>query len=99
FIVDNPNAWRQAIDSEPFKRNFELSGESLKRPPRGYPADHPLIDDLKRKDFIALMSFDESMIRSPEFIGFVAKHYRQADLFMHYLCDAVQVNYRVEPTE
>ena len=99
FIIDNPNAWRQALDDGPFKRNFALEGTSLKRPPRGYPADHPLIDDLKRKDFIALMPFDEAMIQDKGFVEFVAKHYQQADLFMHYLCDAVQVNYRIELNE
>ena len=31
---------------------FALDGGSLKRPPRGFPADHPCIEDLKRTDFI-----------------------------------------------
>jgi uncharacterized protein (TIGR02453 family) len=93
FIIDNPNAWRQALAQRSFKSGYELVGESLKRPPRGYPADHELLEDLKRKDFIALMPFDEAAIEERKFIDFVAKGYRQADQFMHYLCDAVEVNY------
>ena len=96
FIVDNPNAWKQALAYRPFKSNFELVGESLKRPPRGYPAEHELVEDLKRKDFIALMPFDEALIYDKKFPDFVVKSYKQADLFMHYLCDAVEVNYRIE---
>ncbi|NOR51878.1 MAG: TIGR02453 family protein [Gammaproteobacteria bacterium] len=99
FIIDNPNAWQQALAYLPFKSNFELVGASLKRPPRGYPADHALLEDLKRKDFIALMPFDEVMIEYSMFVDFVVKHYRQADQFMHYLCDAVQVNYKIEPND
>jgi uncharacterized protein (DUF2461 family) len=44
--------WKKA------KRGLELGGDSLTRPPRRYPAHHPLIEDLKRKDFVA--SFDLS---------------------------------------
>jgi uncharacterized protein (TIGR02453 family) len=51
-IFSQPEEWKKA------KRGLELGGDSLTRPPRGYPANHPLIDDLKRKDFVA--SFDLS---------------------------------------
>jgi hypothetical protein len=36
--------------------------DSLSRPPRGYAADHPAIDDIRRKDFIGLapLSFAEA---------------------------------------
>jgi len=51
-IYSQPEEWKKA------KRGLELGGDSLTRPPRGYPANHPLIEDLKRKDFVA--SFDLS---------------------------------------
>jgi uncharacterized protein (TIGR02453 family) len=51
-IFSQPEEWKKA------KRGLELGGDSLMRPPRGYPANHPLIEDLKRKDFVA--SFDLS---------------------------------------
>ena len=35
---------------------FELTGLSLKRPPRGFDPNHPMIEDLKRKDFVAITS-------------------------------------------
>jgi len=34
------------------ERGLRLGGDTLS-PARGYSTDHPLIDDLKRKDFIA----------------------------------------------
>ena len=43
FMVDNPSGWKAATQSAAFKRKFELTGESLVRPPRGYPADHEVV--------------------------------------------------------
>ena len=94
FIMDNPSAWKDANAYKPFAKNFEIVGESLKRPPRGFPADHELIEDLKRKDFIALKAFDETRINKKQFVKFVIDSYKQADPYMHYLCDAVDVQYR-----
>ncbi len=94
FILDNPSSWKDSRQYPPFKKNFEMAGESLKRPPRGIPADHELIEDIKRKDFIALKSFDAKKINEKKFIQFVLSSFDQADPFMHYLCDAVEVQYR-----
>src|SRR5512146_3090829 len=50
-IVARSEAWKKAV------RGLELEGDALRRLPRGYPADHPLVEDLKRKDFIASVEF------------------------------------------
>lgn len=93
FIADNPNAWKQATRSRGFVRDFELVGDSLKRPPRGYAADHELIDDLKRKDFIACMNFADGEITQPGFVKFVARAFKRTDALMGYLCMAVDAQY------
>ena len=48
------DAWTRVTTARDFTETFELEGDSLKRPPRGYEADHPLVEDLKRKDFVAV---------------------------------------------
>ena len=93
FIIDNPSAWKKAKNHKPFQSNFQLEGDALKRAPRGYPLDHPLIEDLKRKDFIAVAPFDEAEIGKTGFCRFVAKHFTQADPFMSYLCMALDAQY------
>lgn len=93
FIVDNPASWKKAKAHGPFKRNFELVGDALKRPPRGYPADHELLEDLKRKDFIALKPFVAEEICSPKFIKQVVTGFKQAGPLMLYLCTALEVQY------
>lgn len=93
FIVDNPAAWQRAINAKAFQAGFQLEGDRLKRPPRGFPVDHPLIEDLKRKDFIAGHSFDEAKIEDPDFSAWVGKRFGESDAFMRYLCAAVEVDY------
>ena len=55
--------WRKA------KRGLELGGDTLSRPPRGYCADHPLIEDLKRKDFVASVDLKDSQVCGPRFMS------------------------------
>ncbi len=93
FIADNPAAWQAALAHPPLRRDFTLAGETLTRPPRGYAADHPLIEDLKRKDFIALKAFDPARIHSPRFTDFVARGFSDATPLMRYLCAAVEVSF------
>jgi len=50
------------------RRKVELEGDSLKRPPRGFDPQHPFIEDLKRKDFVASVALTEARICSPKFL-------------------------------
>lgn len=93
FMDDNPAAWRRALEATSFGDHFALAGESLKRPPRGFSADHPLIDDLKRKDFIALKPIEAESIRQSNLVERTLHDYRRSDHFMRYLCSAIGVNY------
>ena len=51
------------------KSKLSIEGGSLKRPPRGFAADHPLIDDLKRTDFVTSVRLKESDLTSPNFLA------------------------------
>lgn len=85
--------WQTTINDKSFKKHFELSGDSLIRPPRGYDKDHPLIEELKRKDFIAISRIDEKDVLSAKFKKQVLDRYRIADDFMYYLCQALELQY------
>ena len=93
FIVDNPNAWREATQSRSFKRNWALVGATLTRQPRGFDADHPLMVDLKRKDFIACMNFDDAEINKRNFVSFVIRHFKTTVPLVSYLCMAVEAEF------
>ena len=62
FILDNPGAWKAAVHAPAFRRRFDMDGESLVRTPRGFPADHELVEDLKRKNFVALQALDDATV-------------------------------------
>ncbi|MGE0485554.1 MAG: DUF2461 domain-containing protein [Gammaproteobacteria bacterium] len=93
FIADNPNAWKQATRAAAFRKRWELVGDALVRPPRGFDPEHELIADLKRKDFIACMNFDEAEIEKPKFAAFVARHFKDMVPLVSYLCMAVEVEF------
>lgn len=92
-IAEEPERWFAVCDDSGFAANWTLSGESLTRPPRGYPADHAAIEDLKRKDFIAIatLSADEVIAENlPELAG---ARFATATPFMKFLCSALAVDY------
>jgi uncharacterized protein (DUF2461 family) len=66
FIADNPGAWQAAVHSPAFRRRFTLVGEQLQRPPRGFPPDHPLIEDLKRQSFVGTIALVRRRGAGPE---------------------------------
>ena len=74
-----------------FKRNFDLGGESLSRPPRGFDKDHELIDDIKRKSFIAVRNLEVDDCLSPQFQKKVETTFLAGTPFMQFLCKAVGV--------
>jgi len=92
-IADAPHAWRRARDARDFAAHFELAGEQLKRMPRGYSADHPAADDLRRKDFIARTAFEIGEITEPAFLDLVLVRFWAAKPLMRFLCSALDLKF------
>jgi len=90
-IDEQPKEWLKVSRSKPFASVFELSGDALSNPPRGYRKDHPLIDDLKRKDFIAIMALDERHVVTNALKTDVARSFKAAVPFMRFLCRALEI--------
>ncbi len=68
-------------------------GDSLKRPPRGHDPHHPLIEDLKRKDFMAITSFREEDACKVDFLHRFMTIARNGGNFVKFLSNAVGVPY------
>ena len=92
-IVEDPDAWLAACDDRDFRQRFELSGDSLKRAPRGYPPEHPCLEDLKRKDFIAVTEFAFDAAADAGFADRVGADFAAARPFMSFLCTALQLRF------
>ncbi|HET7562199.1 MAG TPA: DUF2461 domain-containing protein [Rhodanobacteraceae bacterium] len=93
FIVDNPAAWKRAAHSRAFREHYEFWGESLKRAPQGFPVDHPLLEDLKRKSYAAGVGFDDALACSPKLFGFAVDHFKRLAPLVDYLCAAQNLEF------
>jgi uncharacterized protein (TIGR02453 family) len=58
-IAEHPEQWKKAA------LKLQLEGESLTRAPKGFAPDHPLIDDLKRKDYVTSLALTEEEVCAP----------------------------------
>ncbi len=82
-IAKNGKAWIAA------KGKMQLHGEALKRPPKGFDDEHPLIADLKRKDFIVKFPFTDAQVTAPAFKKTLLAAAVKANPFSKFLAKAL----------
>ncbi|HEY2344935.1 MAG TPA: DUF2461 domain-containing protein [Xanthomonadaceae bacterium] len=93
FIVENPESWKKAAHSPSFRKKYALHDESLARAPRGYPADHELIADLKRKNYVAMATLDDATMTGPRLLKAVSDGLRGCAPLIDYLCAALDLEF------
>ena len=91
-IDENPNAYKKAL-AQIRAAGFEMEGSSLIRPPKGYDKTHPMLDELKRKDFIAIKPIEATQLQDKDFVSWCAKEFEQTQKLMAYLCFALDLDY------
>jgi len=91
-IAERPEAWFEARDAV-LGAGFAFEGESLMRPPRGYDPEHPAIEDLKRKDFIAVRYLAEDVACRPDFLQVFLAACTEAAPLMRFLTGAIGVRW------
>jgi uncharacterized protein (TIGR02453 family) len=88
-IVDAPEAWLAVRDDADFRVDWGLGGDSLKRPPRGFAKDHPLIEDIRRKDHIAACDLEVGEIFGPAAVDRIAERFARTSPYVRFLCEAL----------
>jgi len=88
-IDEDPRGWKRVRDARRFRAVWELSGESLRRPPRGFDPDHPFVEDVKRKDHIALAPLTERDVVRSDLVEHVAERFSRARDYLAWLASAV----------
>ena len=88
---DQPG-WLAAKEAA-YGQSLRLTGDSLKRPPKGYDGDHPLIEDLKRKDFILSASVGDKELVRDGFSDRLADIWSGATPLMCLLTEAVGLKF------
>lgn len=89
-ITENPMMWVEARDAV-LGAGWELEGDALKRTPRGYDAEHPVADDLRRKDFIAVRRLSEQDVLQAGFLQRYSVLCRQPVQLMKFLTSALEL--------
>ncbi len=88
-ILEDPGGWLRTTGEAPFAPHLVLEGDSLAKAPRGVDPNHPLIADLRRKDFIGVAHLREEEVTSPGFLRTFVGLCQAGAPFMAYLCRAV----------
>lgn len=93
YMLGNPASWKKATRSAAFRKQMELGGDVLSRPPRGYDPAHELIGDLKRKDFVASARIPDADIASQVLQARVLGIFRATAPMMDWLCGALDLEF------
>lgn len=89
-IRDRPEAWSRIISSAPFTEGgWSQHDLKLKRPPKGFAKDDPLIEEIKRKSFIATTELDAELVESPALCDTVAEQCASVRDYPAFVCAAL----------
>lgn len=91
FIVDKPKRFRGAVEDPKMLAEWRLGGDTLKRAPRGFDPEHPLVDHLKKKGHMLLADLKPKDVAGPEAVETLGARMRLGRRFMKVLCDALEV--------
>ena len=87
-IVDDSAAWRALRKSK-----LPIEGGSLKRPPRGFAADHPRIDDIKRTDYVTSVRFSDAELCDAKFAAGFASACRRMSPMVRFAAESLRLSY------
>jgi uncharacterized protein (TIGR02453 family) len=87
----DPDGFLAILNHKDFKTYFgAMEGEQLKRPPQGYAADHPHVDLLKHKSFLAMHKLADKQVTDAGFLKHALSVCKALKPFDDYLNKAVQ---------
>ncbi len=89
-IDERPEAWRRARRAVE-RAGWRLDGGALRRMPRGWPADHPDAEDLKRTDLVVTFDLTEAEACEPGFAARFIELCRGATPLLAFACEALGI--------
>ncbi len=73
------------LKSSSFKKEFQIEGSTLTRPPKGYLQDEPYIELLKYKTIVARHQLNDKIVTGPNFTGECIKLFQVYKPFRDFL--------------
>ncbi len=90
-IAHDAGPFRTILKAPAFKKYFEtMEGEQLKTTPRDFPADHPEIELLRYKSFLATHKCADAQVIQSGFLEHATETFRALYPFNHYLNEAFE---------
>jgi uncharacterized protein (TIGR02453 family) len=83
-LAENPKLWAAVR-----RTGLSIEGESLTRPPKGFDASHPFIEDLKKKQLYTLVEFSEAEATSADFLDRYAASCERVAPLIEFLTKAL----------
>ena len=93
-IEVDASEFREILDDKNFQYYFgnSFKGDELKTAPRGFDKEHPDVDLLRKKGFIAVRNFTDHEVLSPNFCSEVDKSYMALRPFFNLFSDILTTN-------
>lgn len=86
----NPEELRTIVKEDQFRKLFgQMTGESLKTAPKGYPKDHPNIDLLRMKSFLVTKDLSDKEVLAGDFVSKITEMYQVMHPFNQYFSVAI----------
>jgi uncharacterized protein (TIGR02453 family) len=91
-IAEDSREFKKIIHKSDFTRHFgTLHGETLKTAPQGYPKDHPDIELLRMKQYVAEHRLSDEDVLSPDLTVNLVEMFKALKPFLTYIQSALVV--------
>jgi len=90
-IVTHPDEWRAITTNKKLLKDHTVEGDALKRPPKGYDADHPMIEDIKKKDHSTTRYYTEDEVLSEDFVDTYVASCKTESPYIEFIANALGV--------
>lgn len=87
-IVESSAKWQRVSRNEDMLASWEATGDTLKRPPRGFDAEHPFIDDLRRKDHIVITKLAAKELFARDAVDRIFAKFMQTRPYVRFLTES-----------
>ncbi|MCD8432530.1 DUF2461 domain-containing protein [Tenacibaculum finnmarkense genomovar ulcerans] len=86
--------FREILNNPEFVKNFgtKFEGDELKSAPRGFDKNHPDIDLLRKKGFIAVRNFTDKEVLSNNFLSEIDTSYKALRPFFNLMSEVLTTN-------
>jgi len=87
-IATSKGKFRRILNSKDYKKYWQLWEDKLKTAPKGFPKDHPDVDLLKYKSFIAFHNISDELVLSPKLMDCSIKAFKTIKPLIEFLKEA-----------